>query len=124
MTLSLTNRLAVVACYVLAFVCFSLFLFKSCARQKDEPIYTDNGFDFRTAARMLGATFHVEQDTTKKPPLQQKIVNHSYSLSGSDTLFNLLWLQLNSPIDITPRQLDNLKTWMQKNLKADTTHSK
>ena len=102
-----------ITCIVIGYVVMGS---RSCNRQPEEPVYSK--------WTRMGGTFHVEQDTTKKPPLQQKIVNHSYSLSGSDTLFNLLWLQLNSPIDITPRQLDNLKTWMQKNLKADTTHSK
>jgi len=90
---------------------------KSCKKEDpEEPIYTK-------LAR-IGSGF--DADTTKKPsvPLQTKIVSHAYSLAGSDTLFNLLWIQINSPMDVTPRQLNDLKNWVQKNLKQDTTIKK
>lgn len=66
----------------------------------------------------------IHADTTKLPNSQMKtktVITH-YTLSGSDTLFNLLWMQINSPIDITPRQLNALKDWMQRSLKADSTN--
>lgn len=66
-------------------------------------------------------------DTTKKPPPPQmkvKPVISRYTLSGSDTLFNILYLQIVSPLDVTPRNLNTLKEWVQKNLKPDTLISK
>jgi hypothetical protein len=83
-----------------------LFVFTKCQN--------DSGFRVEHSARMgwgLNAG-----DTTKPKP-----VNHNYVLQGDDVKFNLLWTFLNSPIDVTPRQLDSLKYWIQKNLKQDTT---
>jgi len=74
-------------------------------------IYFKNGI-------VVGVNF---QDTTKPKP---KVINHNYSLVGTDTLFNILWLQINSPADVTPRQTNTIKEWIQKNLKPDTTHQK
>jgi hypothetical protein len=104
----------------LAFVIILVAFLKSCNQKiKDEDIP-----DVAYKARALGG-FNV-MDTTKKPnpSPQMKITNHNYSLVGSDTLFNILWLQINSPIDVTPRQLNALKDWMQRGLKQDTTIKK
>ena len=116
MTLSLTNRLNRINLYgvfgTLSFIGMMILFARTCNKAPDEePVYTK-------LARM-GTGINVV-DTTK-PQVQMKPINHSYSLAGSDTLFNLLWLQLNSPPDVTPRQLNTLKEWIQTNLKQDTT---
>ncbi len=59
-------------------------------------------------------------DTTKKPIPQQKIVYHNYELKGSDTLFSILLSQVQSPQDVTPRQLNLLIKWLQTSIRQDT----
>ncbi len=92
-----------------------LFTQKSCQ--------SDNGFRVEHSARMGGGgMFHVEHDTTKPKSIpQQKIVYNHYKLEGSDTLFQLLWLQCSSPADVTPRNLQKLQSWLQTNIRQDTT---
>lgn len=83
---------------------------------KDFYIQMANGNNNDTILSVSGAPNY---DTTKpqvkeKPPIR-------YTLSGSDTLFQVLWLQINSPTDVTPRNLEVLKNWVQRSLRQDTT---
>ena len=83
---------------------------------------SDSQFDVTTSARAYSPIALV--DTTKPSQIRVKPVVTHYTLSGSDTLFNLLWIQINSPLDVTPRQLNTLKDWVQRGLKQDTTNIK
>jgi hypothetical protein len=60
-------------------------------------------------------------DTTK--PKQKVIYNH-WKLEGNDTLFQMLWLQVQSPADVTPRNLQKLRDWLQSSIKIDSTNGK
>ena len=86
---------------------------------------SDNGFRVEHSARMgggldMGNTLLAYGDTAK-PKLQQKITVNRYVLTGNDTLFQVLWLQCTSPSDVTPRNLQKLQTWLQTNIRQDTT---
>ena len=110
------SRNIVYTLFGLPVVLFCFLIIKSC--QNDG----NNGFDFKTSARMYPPFTLV--DTTKPQTKVKPIITNKYVLSGSDTLFNLLWMQIQSPIDVTPRQLNSLKEWMQKGLRQDTTNIK
>ena len=87
---------------------------KSCKKEPEEPIYTK-------LARMDGG-FNIAD--TSKPQIKPKIIRTTYVLSGSDTLFNILWMQVVSPGDVTPNNRLKIQEWIQKSLKTDTTQSK
>ncbi len=60
-------------------------------------------------------------DTTKPKAIpQQKIVNR-YKLVGTDTMFQILWMQILLPEDVTPRQNKMLQGWLQRGIIPDTT---
>lgn len=94
------------------------FQIKSCSEENTSHAR----FDPTTAARMFPALSNI--DTTKPQIKTKPIISTHYTLSGSDTLFNWLWIQINSPMDVTPRQLNSLKEWVQRNLKQDTLTNK
>jgi hypothetical protein len=89
---------------IIVIATFILLKFESCGHE----------FDVTTSARM--GTGLMSNDTTKP-----KSVNHHWTLTGSDTLFQLLWIQINSPIDVTPRQTEQIKQWLQSSIKQDST---
>ncbi len=112
-------------------ICIFIFitvmsLAKSCENS------SDNGFRVEHSARMGGGLVRSYWDTldngkvllkydTTKPKTQQKITVNRYVLIGNDTLFQVLWLQCTSPADVTPRNLQKLQSWLQQNIRQDTT---
>lgn len=99
---------------VTASVVIIAFMFLASVKSCSEENTSHARFDPTTAARMY---IPLASDTTKKP--QPKLINH-YTLSGNDTLFNLLWMQITSPGDVTPNQKTKLQNWISKDLKQDT----
>jgi hypothetical protein len=138
-TLLLTNRLKInhdriakniFNCYVflIAFVAVLAVLGK-CSHQ-DIPdvaykaralfpiIKQDTSYDVRQLSRNIVTGI---LDTTKPKP---KVILNHYKLEGSDTLFQMLWLQVQSPADVTPRSLQKLRDWLQSSIKIDSTNGK
>ena len=72
-----------------------------------------------------GKSFYIitsNGDTTFPIPKPQiKVKYNHYLLNGNDTLFRLLFLQVESPLDITPRNLQILKNWLNTNIKIDSS---
>src|SRR5690242_12079854 len=91
------SRNIVYTLFGLPVVLFCFLVIKSCSNEGN------NGFDFKTSARMYS---QISIDTTNPQVKVTPRITNKYVLSGNDTMFNLLWGQLNSPIDITPRQLN------------------
>lgn len=109
---------------------FAVILFNNCHNVASNK---EHKFDPQTAARASGEygtyTFYDTTYTTYTAPSkilidttkpQPKVINHKYKLQGSDTLFQLLWNYVQSPIDVTPRNLEYLKQWIQSGIKQDT----
>lgn len=118
-TLLLTNRLKfwkifpypvnlVLCIYML--LMSGLFLTK-CDFAKDQKDIPDVVYKAR-------AFLPITSDTTKPKP---RVIYNHYKLEGSDTLFQMLWLQVQSPADVTPRNLQKLRDWLQSSIKIDST---
>lgn len=99
--------------WLLVIFCLGIVYIRSCSNQVPNKKYQ---FNPETAARAINP---VTIDTTKPTP-----INHKYKLQGSDTLFQILWNQITSPLDVTPRQTEVLKQWLQAGIKQDTISKK
>src|SRR5690349_14828234 len=95
MTMSVHKKVGVVSGLMIAFLVFF-------------------SFGGNLEARPISLT---ESDTTKPKP---KPTINRYTLSGSDTMFQVLFNQIYSPLDVTPRNLEKLKDWLNKSVKQDT----
>ncbi len=74
------------------------------------------GMIYRHIEQMNGAAIDITFADTTKP----KKVTNRYVLVGSDTLFQILFTQIQSPSDVTPRQLNTLRQWLQT-IRVDTS---
>lgn len=70
------------------------------------------------------AYFPIVISDTTKPQIKPKPIANKYVLTGNDTMFQLLFNQIYSPEDVTPRNTAKLKEWLSKNVRQDTTNVK
>ncbi len=129
----------VVICLIATWGIVSLLSKTSCQSDNGFRVEHSAGSDGWGTAKMgdkllvngAGDSFVIKNqpiDTTPKhttyTQVKPKVVYHDYELKGSDTLFFLLLRQCNSPLDVTPRELNKIQTWLQTSIRQDTTTAK
>lgn len=97
------RRVGFICASMIALLVWSMIVFQSCNSAAASPI--------------------VLYDTAK-PQVKIKPVVTRYVLTGSDTLFSLMWRTLTSPDDVTPNEKKKVLTWINDRLRPDTTSIK